>query len=84
MKLYGTHEPSGHLYWGGLKEFADGSIGSSTALFQEPYENSETRSEEHGVRNIATKALKELVEKADAACLQVAVHAIGDLAVEEV
>lgn len=78
---HGTSEATGYLFWGGLKEFADGSLGSSTALFHEPYVGSEGQ---EGVRNIATAKLQKLVQDADQAGLQVAIHAIGDLAVEEV
>lgn len=37
-----------------------------------------------GVRNIPTEELQALAEKADGKGLQIAIHAIGDLAVEEV
>ena len=33
----GYAHPSGRLFWGGVKEFADGSLGSCTALMREPY-----------------------------------------------
>ena len=32
-----TRPPGGFLFKGGLKDFADGSLGSRTALMQEPY-----------------------------------------------
>lgn len=33
----GYAHASGRLFWGGVKEFADGSLGSCTALMHEPY-----------------------------------------------
>jgi predicted amidohydrolase YtcJ len=65
------------LNWGGLKGFVDGSLGSSTALFYEPY------LDEPDTKGLAVTPLKELddeIRRADAAGLQVAIHAIGDRA----
>jgi predicted amidohydrolase YtcJ len=65
------------LSWGGLKGFVDGSLGSSTALFYEPYlDTPETR----GLIVTPIEELNESIRKADAAGLQVAIHAIGDRA----
>jgi predicted amidohydrolase YtcJ len=65
------------LSWGGLKGFVDGSLGSATALFFEPYlDASETR----GLRVTPVADLEAAVRRADAAGLQVAIHAIGDRA----
>jgi hypothetical protein len=66
-----------HLWWGGLKGFVDGSLGSTTAWFYEPY------SDEPGTAGFMTTDSMELrqdIEGADAAGLQVIVHAIGDAA----
>jgi predicted amidohydrolase YtcJ len=60
---------------------ADGSLGSRTALFHEPYADQPGSS---GTRTIEADRLRQLVTAADAARLQVAVHAIGDRAVDEV
>lgn len=60
---------------------ADGSLGSRTALFHEPYADQPgTR----GTRTIGLHDLRGLVGAAAGAGLQVAVHAIGDAAVDEV
>jgi predicted amidohydrolase YtcJ len=65
------------LSWGGLKGFVDGSLGSSTALFYEPYLDApDTR----GLAVTSMEELEDAVRRADAAGLQVAVHAIGDRA----
>ena len=63
--------------WGGLKGFMDGSLGSTTAAFYEPYLDApSTRG--FLVTDSATR-LQEIIS-ADSAGLQVAVHAIGDRA----
>ncbi len=62
---------------GGVKGFVDGSIGSSTAKMYEPYLN-EPGSTGIYVTPLAT--LREWIRGADAAGLQVIVHAIGDRA----
>jgi predicted amidohydrolase YtcJ len=72
------------LQAGALKAFADGSLGSTTALFYEPY------SDAPGNRGIASEdmipesKMKENILGADRAGLQVAVHAIGDRANDRV
>jgi predicted amidohydrolase YtcJ len=60
-----------------LKEYADGTLGSRTALLLEPYSDEPTT---RGLRRIPPEELDRLVATADAAGLQVAVHAIGDAA----
>ncbi len=67
--------------WGGVKGLADGSLGARTALFHEAYAD---QAGWHGVRVIPLDELHELVGGADKAGLQVAVHAIGDLANDDV
>lgn len=65
------------LRWGGLKGFVDGSLGSTTAWFYEPYTDAP---ETAGLLTTDTTALRQWVIGADAAGLHVAVHAIGDRA----
>lgn len=67
---------------GALKMFADGSLGSRTAYFAQPY------SDEPGNRGLLfsdmlplSKAAERLM-RADAANLQVCTHAIGDAAIK--
>lgn len=60
---------------GGLKGFIDGSLGSSTARFFEPYVHEPGSS---GVFVTPPEKLKELITAADKAGLAVTVHAIGD------
>lgn len=78
--MKGRAHRKGRLFWGGVKEFLDGSLGSRTALMREPYEDNELT---NGTRVIDLERLQRLVGKAHAAGLQVAVHAIGDRAVDE-
>jgi predicted amidohydrolase YtcJ len=67
--------------WGAVKGVADGSLGSRTALFREPYTDAADTS---GVRVMPLDEVRRNVLGADKAGLQVAVHAIGDRANEEV
>ena len=63
---------------GGLKGFADGSLGSTTALFFEPYLDAPNTS---GLGSgLAEGAMQKFIEEADRAGLQVLIHAIGDKA----
>jgi predicted amidohydrolase YtcJ len=65
---------------GGLKGFADGSLGSTTALFFDPYLDAPaTRGLPADEMFPAGEMLKR-VQAADAAGLQVMIHAIGDSA----
>ncbi|HJQ33325.1 MAG TPA: amidohydrolase, partial [Pyrinomonadaceae bacterium] len=65
---------------GGLKGFADGSLGSTTALFFEPYLDAPNTSGLPGDEMFPEGAMLKRVEEADAAGLQVMIHAIGDKA----
>jgi predicted amidohydrolase YtcJ len=62
---------------GGLKGFADGSLGASTAKFFQPYLHEPGNT---GVYVTPPGRMQELVTGADAAGLSVCVHAIGDQA----
>ena len=63
------------LKWGGLKGFVDGSLGSTTAWFYQPYVDEPKTS---GLMVTDTARLREWIMAADSAGLQVVVHAIGD------
>lgn len=80
-KLNSYVKENGHgddrLRWGGLKGFVDGSLGSTTAWFYEPYLDDTTTS---GLTITDTTTLASWIMSADSANLQVAVHAIGDRA----
>jgi predicted amidohydrolase YtcJ len=66
-----------HLRWGGLKGFVDGSLGSTTAWFHQPFSDEPSTS---GLVVTDTVDLRSWIMGADAAELHVAVHAIGDRA----
>ena len=77
------HFGSERLRIAGLKGFADGSLGSSTAAFHNPYEG------EAGNRGLFMAAMEDgsmarWIEDADEHELQIAIHAIGDRANDEV
>ncbi|HET9432996.1 MAG TPA: amidohydrolase, partial [Chitinophagaceae bacterium] len=65
------------LRWGGLKGFMDGSLGSTTAWFYEPYLDDPKTS---GIYITDTMNIRQWVLSADSAGLHTAVHAIGDRA----
>ena len=65
------------LAWGVVKGFVDGSLGSTTAWFSEPYADAPGTS---GLRVTDTAVLRSQILAAHAAGLQVAIHAIGDRA----
>jgi predicted amidohydrolase YtcJ len=62
---------------GGLKGFADGSLGSSTAKMYQPYLNEPNST---GVFVTPLDKMREYITEADKAGLSIAVHAIGDRA----
>jgi predicted amidohydrolase YtcJ len=66
------------LFWGGLKGFVDGSLGSTTAWFYQPYDDEPDTA---GLVVIEDEAeFRSWITGADAAGLHVVIHAIGDLA----
>jgi predicted amidohydrolase YtcJ len=62
---------------GGLKGFVDGSLGSKTAAFHEPFTDAPG---DRGLLVSTPEALHRLISGADRAGLHVMVHAIGDRA----
>src|SRR5882672_7205126 len=62
---------------GPVKMFADGTLGSATALLEDPYEGTANR----GIEVMAPTALGAGCARAADAGLSVAIHAIGDRAV---
>ncbi len=71
---------SATLRIGGLKGFADGSLGSTTAFFFEPYEDAPNTHGLAGDEMFPEGAMLERVRRADLAGLQIMIHAIGDRA----
>jgi predicted amidohydrolase YtcJ len=60
-----------------LKGFVDGSLGSHSAAFKEPYSD---KPEDSGILTVNIDSLKTWITKADNKNLQITVHAIGDKA----
>ncbi len=83
-RLAGTgiraHYGSAMLRTGGLKGFSDGSLGSTTALFYEPYRDAPNTSGIPAGEMFPEGAMLERIRGADKAGLQVMIHAIGDKA----
>lgn len=67
--------------WGASKVVFDGSLGSRTALFYQPYEDDPST---RGIVVTKREDLRDWMGHADRAGLQVAAHAIGDEANDEV
>ena len=65
------------LWIGGVKGYMDGSLGSGTALFYQPYADDPKTV---GVLRTPEDSLRAWIGAADSAGLQVAVHAIGERA----
>jgi predicted amidohydrolase YtcJ len=68
------------LRLGGLKAFMDGSLGSTTALFFEPFTDAPQTSGLMADDNIPEGVMKKNMKDADKAGLQCSIHAIGDKA----
>jgi predicted amidohydrolase YtcJ len=64
----------------GLKGFVDGSLGSATAYFFEPYADAPAKSGLLHAHMVPEGVMEERILEADRAGLQVAIHAIGDRA----
>ena len=80
MADFGTEK----LQVGALKSFADGSLGSTTAWFFEPYSDAPNTSGIPSPELLHPDKMYEEMRKADKAGLQLAVHAIGDRAIRAI
>jgi hypothetical protein len=71
---------------GAIKTFTDGSIGGRTARLSDPYDDwsADAGGEETGKWVVPPAELRSIVSRAERAGFQVAVHAIGDVAIDEV
>jgi predicted amidohydrolase YtcJ len=69
---------------GGLKGFVDGSLGSFTALFFDPYTDDSTKSGIYAADMYPEGIMEKRIKAADRAGLQIAIHAIGDKAIHEI
>ncbi len=80
MADFGTEK----LQVGALKSFADGSLGSTTAWFFEPYSDAPNTSGIPSPELLHPDKMYEAMRDADKAGLQLAVHAIGDRAIRAI
>ncbi|XP_004514888.1 protein LONG AFTER FAR-RED 3 isoform X2 [Cicer arietinum] len=71
------HALSQWVYFGGVKAFADGSLGSGSALFYEPFQD---EPDNYGLQVTEPDVLLNMTLESDLSGLQVAIHAIGDRA----
>ncbi|MFO7951805.1 MAG: amidohydrolase [Bacillota bacterium] len=78
---YRTGQGGPYFKIGPLKLLTDGSLGGRTALLSEPYDDI---SPYQGIEVLPVEVLEALVNLASQRKMQVAIHAIGDLAVERV
>lgn len=69
-----------YVHIGGLKGFADGSLGSTTALLFKPYLDAPNTSGIPSAELANPEQMWKDIESADNAGLQIAIHAIGDKA----
>ncbi|XP_052733426.1 protein LONG AFTER FAR-RED 3 isoform X1 [Vigna angularis] len=69
------HTLSEWIYIGGVKAFADGSLGSNSALLYEPYVD---EPDNYGLQVTEPEGLLNMTLESDLYGLQVAIHAIGD------
>jgi len=82
----GVRAPFGNdwLRVGGLKGFSDGSLGSTTAFFFDPYNDAPETRGLPGEEMFPEGAMQKRVQEADRAGLQVIIHAIGDRANDQI
>lgn len=72
---------SGLLTMGPLKIISDGSLNTRTASCCQPYADAAGMEFPHGKQNYPAATLVDLLGRADASGLRIALHAIGDAAV---
>lgn len=72
---------NGFLKIVGVKAFADGALGPRTAFLREPYADDETT---RGILLLDRRKVAELASRAQGLGYDVAIHAIGDAALDEV
>ena len=75
-----------HVKIGSVKTFIDGSLGSKTALFHEPYYSTSNDSDEdnRGLRLNDLSQIRANITKAHMNGFQSIVHAIGDHAIDDI
>ena len=75
---------SAYLRLGGLKGFADGSLGSTTAYFFQPYNDAPNTRGLLSDAMIPLSKMRNRMMQGDKGGLQLCIHAIGDAAISQV
>ena len=78
IKLKENYFKSKYIEEGGVKMFYDGTLGSKTALMKKPYYN-----DYYGIRILNREQITKIINKAREKKMSVAIHVIGDKALEE-
>jgi predicted amidohydrolase YtcJ len=81
QRIKAQGEGDNWLRFGGVKEIVDGSLGSTTAWFYDPYTDAPETS---GFPLMEMTALRTSIREAHNLGLQLAIHAIGDKANDEI
>ncbi len=82
-KAQSDYEQDEWLRVGGVKGFMDGALGAGTARMFEPFSDDPGNTGVYAAQAIPLSRIEERIAGADAAGLQVEVHAIGDRAIAE-
>ena len=82
-KAQTTYKQDDWLRVGGVKGFMDGALGAGTAVMFEPFSDDPGNSGKYAAEAIPLSKIEDRIAGADAAGLQVEVHAIGDKAIKE-
>ena len=80
-KGYRTGQSTGHFTIGPLKLVADGALGSRTAALRKPYPDDPSN---YGILNFTDQEMDELVDMANRAGMQIAIHGIGDRTIDQI
>jgi len=82
-KAQTTYRQDDWLRVGGVKGFMDGALGAGTAVMFEAFSDDPGNTGKYAAEAIPLSKIEERIAGADAAGLQVEVHAIGDKAIME-
>lgn len=78
---YMTGNSTGNFTIGPLKLLGDGALGAKTAAMMKAYPGEE---ENYGILNFTDEEMFELVDMANRAGMQIAIHGIGDRCIEQI
>ncbi|HSE82927.1 MAG TPA: amidohydrolase family protein, partial [Thermodesulfobacteriota bacterium] len=78
LRLFDAYGEDDYIKLGWIKTFADGSIGARTAYIREPYRDKPS----HGILLKTEEGLAQVIKEVEDRGLRVAIHAIGDKAID--